>query len=806
MPFTEAEVASLVELSDRIDALWAQWAQERVFRARFLRQPIRLWGQPSNERDRVADASASQATGHKATGAPPHHFRSVEECEEFIADRNKKTSSGARLKAVMDYWGALWFWPVLDAAAAPTRAQWLGDVQALLEGGYAALQACGDQAARRWDIVQRVTAQQRFFHWELTFVEVFATRGGMDVFLGNPPWVKVEWKEAGVLGDIEPLLNLRKHTATQVADKRKAVLEGAPELAELYLSELGSAQGQGAYIASGANYPLLRGVQGNLYKCFLERVQKVAGPQGTLGIIHQKGLFDDPRGGALRAHLALHLRVHLHFINKLLLFAEIEDQKHYELSVIGSTLPAPAMLQVSNLFHPRTLDESIEHDGKGPVPGIKNENNNWDLRGHRSRIVQVDDDALQLFAKLYDPEGTPAREARLPLVHSREILEVLRRFAEVPRTLGSLSGTYYSTEHFHQTNSQKDGTIREEIRFPKGASEWIVSGPHFYVGTPFNKTPNEGCRHNQDYSPIDLTVIADDYLPRTNYVPACSPAEYRKRTPHWNGKPVTDFYRHVHRKMLAPTGERTLVSALCPPGPGSLLTAITTTFVSQIEAVRLAAYTASIPLDFLVKSTGRGDLTSGAMKILPFPSEKEFGSTGDRSLVHRALRLNCLTTHYAALWQEVATAAIAQDGFAKSDPRLPAWSNLSSKWTRDSALRTPFARRQALVELDALAALSLGLTLDQLLLLYRVQFPVLQQYERDTFFDQRGKIVFTTNRGLSGVGLTRKQWEEVQHATAKDTLPEWAVDEQGSFVPPFDRCDREADMAQAYHHFQSLLG
>ena len=32
--------------------------------------------------------------------------------------------------------------------------------------------------------------------------------------------------------------------------------------------------------------------------------------------------------------------------------------------------------------------------------------------------------------------------------------------------------------------------------------------------------------------------------------------------------------------------------------------------------------------------------------------------------------------------------------------------------------------------------------------LYRVQFPVLQQYERETHYDQRGKIVFTANRGI----------------------------------------------------------
>lgn len=110
------------------------------------------------------------------------------------------------------------------------------------------------------------------------------------------------------------------------------------------------------------------------------------------------------------------------------------------------------------------------------------------------------------------------------------------------------------------------------------------------------------------------------------------------------------------------------------------------------------------------------------------------------------------------------------------------------------------------MELDALAALSLKLTVEQLLLIYRVQFPVLQQYERETYYDQRGKIVFTTNRGLAGVGLDRKQWEQVQEAAAGARLPAWARDAGGPFVPPFDACDREADMAQAYAYFARELG
>lgn len=757
----------------------------------------RLWAEHTANR---AAALAGVDQRHPVWPAPPSAARTDEEALVRAWEAaEKRNTSGIRLKSVLDYWCALWFWPVEAAPLLPDAAAWLSDLSLLLTPpAHRDPAAFDERQEARLAVAASVAARHAFFHWDWAFPEVF-DEGGFDVVVGNPPWVKLDWNEGGILGDLDPRSALRRLSAKQVADLRSETL-AAPAASAAYIAEYEEMNGQKTFLNAQCNYPLLKGVQTNLYKVFMVLSERLT-PTGLSGIIHQKGLYDDPKGGTFRARLSQRLRWHLHFSNKLLLFDSIEDQKHYEFSIFGSPKQGNTFYNVSNLFHPRTLDASLTHDGQGEVPGIKNAEGSWDLRGHASRIVTVDAATLGLFATLYDPPGTPATEARLPVVHSAEVLSVLRKFAAAPQRLGDLEGEYFATEHFHETNQQHDGTITRETRFPASADEWVVSGPHFYVGNPFNKTPNEGCSHNQDYSIIDLMLMPADYLPRTNYVPACEPEEYRRRTPQWRGRPVTDLYRHIHRRMLPPTGERTLTSALLPPNTAHIHTAITIVLNDAINIARIAATAASLPLDFFVKTTGKSDLTGGSVGQLPMPPV-----TGEA--ISRALRLNCLTTHYADLWTDLYTPAFARERHTKDDPRLPDWSHLGPEWTWDTPLRSPYARRQALVELDALAALGLGLTAEELCLLYRIQFPVLFQYESDTWYDQRGRIVFTNNRGQVGVGLPRKEWEELRGEQQSENSyagvahpPAWAADALGPYIAPFDRCDREADMRQAMEVF-----
>ena len=252
-----------------------------------------------------------------------------------------------------------------------------------------------------------------------------------------------------------------------------------------------------------------------------------------------------------------------------------------------------------------------------------------------------------MFARLYDEVGTPPEQARLPIAHSEESVSVLDKIAAQSRKLGDMKDDYFITIMFDETATQRDGTIRRETRYPKGASEWILSGPHFFVGTPFYKTPNEGCSTNRDYSEIDLSAIPDDYLPRTNFVPACSPDEYRRRTPSWKGTPVTERYRLVSRAMVAPSGERTLISAIMPPESAHLDGGISMTFLDDHKLVIAAWLFASLPLDFFIRSSGKTHFRRELADILPWPNAEKYAECA----VNRVLRLNCLTVHYAPLWE-----------------------------------------------------------------------------------------------------------------------------------------------------------
>lgn len=66
---------------------------------------------------------------------------------------------------------------------------------------------------------------------------------------------------------------------------------------------------------------------------------------------------------------------------------------------------------------------------------------------------------------------------------------------------------------------------------------------------------------------------------------------------------------------------------------------------------------------------------------------------------------------------------------------------MGKPWGVDTPLRKDEKRRAAQVEIDAIVALSLGVTADELCMIYRTQFPVMRRYDQEDRFDVNGRKV-----------------------------------------------------------------
>ena len=776
---TKEQTKKLTNLAARVESLWAVTLSKMRIAEEQIRRDIDLWG---------------RETEHSAKNVRREQIE-----RELLHD-----AEGAylRLRLAMDAWNALTFWPLTEVDVLPDLDEWLATLTDLLGVDAQARDASqirlasatdwdelvqlerteiGLSGARRietvlvnhpWlNVVQSVATDQGFFHWDLDFAAVLA-RGGFDLQVGNPPWVRPRTDLDALYSEADPWFSL-EHKPTQAAKeaRREQWNEDTATRATVF-SGLGESVATAAVLSDITRYPHLAGQQPDLYRGFMDRTWGNASVEGVISLIHPESHFTEKKAAPLRRGAYLRLRRHWQFINELVLF-DVHDLVRYGVHVYGPQQNSPSFNHAASLYHPSTVQESLSHDGSGNLPGLKDDNDNWDLRPHRDRIQAVDENVLKVWHSILEDDSVPVIESRMVYTVNTEAAAVLEKLAAAPR-IREL-GLQFS-RGWDESIDKKKGYFDTGWAHPASWDDVILQGPHLGVSTPMIKQPNPTLKHNQDWSEIDLEAMPADFIPATAYQPnrATKPT-YDDDYGSWTDVSAKAPYRIAWRTMAAGTGYRTVYPAIIPQDASVIFTLTTAACLGyEIKTIKTGAYLSSLLLDYMVRASGRKHVLPEVVNTLPITLASQL----DGEILRNYLRLNCLTEAYAPLWEEL----------------------MGEPWDVDKPLRRDEERRAAQVEIDAIVALSLGVTADELCMIYRTQFPVMRRYDQEDRFDANGRKV-----PKEIVKADAKLKDGAQLSVADRT---WVHPQSGVeyvFEYPFRQLDREADMREAYARFEGMV-
>ncbi|MGW5880292.1 class I SAM-dependent DNA methyltransferase [Nocardiopsis terrae] len=777
--------------------------------------------------------------------------------EEVLANLMEKGTPYWRLKTLMDAWCALWFWPVqktglldgsdevyqrlgqiLELSSAGGDGSlfgeareslplfevenWLKFAEALLgthdipidslfgeiqslselddaEDSLPGLMGMKDEFRLGESFpwlreVESLAERHGFFHWELQFAHLFTGRGGFDLQVGNPPWVRPRWEEDGVLAEFDPWFKLVENSSIEAKHDHKESALDALRVKQYFLSELANVAGASDFLSSAASYSLLVGTQPDLYRAFMCRVWSNTKPGGSAGLIHPDTHFGGAKEARLRASAYGHLRMHAHFHNRTMVFPEVHANTEFSINIYGS-LRGVGFRNLSWLYGAEVLAASLAGNSSGELPGIKH-GGKWDRRPHPGRVIYVDGVTLASWGALTGDFSNSSEG--VPLLYPVTVDEAgaIQALADYSFRLGE--SEVQVARGYDEPAARKEGIIRWDTKFVDSLSEVVLQGPHISIGTPYSKQPKIPCKTNRDWDSYDLTSISADLIPVTNYVRGSvfgdgGPGQFSK-----NIGQKTDRFRLAWRRMIPFDTERSLFASLIPPGPSHVFTIHSIANSDNRTTVLNAGFWAALPVDYFLRITGRSDLTPADARRIPAPTPDHPLET---SLLVRSMRLNCLTSAYMSLWEELCNESWRQETWALDWPRLSPIGEVDVEWEYASPLRTEYERRAALVELDALVSVWLGITSEQLVALYKSRYPIMRDYENSIHFDANGRKI-AKNHNTYGYGQTKEDFLQLQKYLDKDdptdTVPE-------GYSAPFYEADREREYREAHAYFTEIV-
>lgn len=777
-PTTE-QAKQLKNLAARVESLWAITLSKMRIAENQIRRDIDLWGRvPQRNSKDVRREQIEKELLHNEQGA-------------YL-----------RLRLAMDAWNALTFWPLTATDELPDLDEWIATLTDLLGREVITRDAAQTQLGRAdsWDelvqlerteielsgarhidtvlekhpwlnTVRTVAAEQGFFHWDLDFAAVFA-RGGFDLQVGNPPWVRPDVKIDDLYAELDPWFALAHKPTQAVKKERRERLNTDSRIRELVFAGAGETVATASVLGNVPDYPHLKDQRPDLYRGFIEVTWRDASQTGVISLLHPETHLIELDAVPLRRVAYRRLRQHWQFENRLKLFEDPDSKKVFSVSIYGSLRDSPDFISASSLYHPRTAKDSLFHDGTGEQPGFKNADGEWDLAPHKHRVNRIQKATLMSWQRLWNDTGLTWNDTRVVYTVNTMAQELLSRLAEYPR-MSELD--FQSSQGWNESTGRRNGYF--EYRANKrvtSVEDVVLKGRQIRIGLPFAQEAIFG-NDGYSYLDVDLEAMNENFLPSTEYVHAetVDKGEYGTWADPNTGErtQVLDHYRISWRLMAQTKNARSLFTAILPPRVAHINGIQSLGPIRDRRDVIAAANMSTMVIDFLVRSAGYTNLYPSAVVNLPMIESDHL----DIPLVDLFLRLNCLTTAYAPLWKQIT----------------------GSEWAADVPLRVTLDRLRAQSEIDAIMAVKVGISADELVSLYETQFPVQMAADQKIILDKAGRQV--PPEVLRGQTDSEQSGET---GSVQWSHPQSGVTYTSEF--PFETFDRKAELRKAHEKYNSV--
>jgi hypothetical protein len=636
-------------------------------------------------------------------------------------------------KLAYDLWTAAFYWPMDGSASEYPSPSTIEKIR----------RNSNPDAGPLRDIINRATKiaeQQRFFHWELEFPEIFGgSSSGFDCILGNPPWERVKFEEKEFFATRD-----RQIADASTKSERKELIQQLedddPELYQEYQDSLKASQNTSEFLRKSRKYKLTAKGDINYYPLFTELGRDLIDSRGRVGIVVPSGIATDYYTRKFFSDIVENRQLSslYDFENRQGIFSEVDNRYKFSLlTLTGQNWPVE---EADFAFYLTEIQQ------------LKDDERHFSLTAEDLREINPNTGSCPIFRSQSDAEIAQQLYKDTPVLIN-ENKDKNPWGVDISRLidLNGDSELLYTKQDLEEKNAE----LTRNLNYVLEGKRWL----RLYEGKMINIYNHrlastytvEGSQRSGRSTETEVGQLLDPrYLVNTRFWVRESDVE--SKSGRWN----RDWY-FSYMDVCSATNKRTMIAGIIPESAPSFSLRVLTDCSSDAPHIccLLGNYN-SFSYDFAARqSVGGNHLSDHVVKQLPVIPPQWYTDDLLEFIVPKVLELSYtawdLTSFADDVWAESSEGVrnsikeqweSNRDLYDNDRPEEPEWVN-HSNIHEDQFPYSPFKwdperRGKIRAQLDALFAHLYGLEKNDLDYLFDT-FPIVREEDEQEYGEFRTK-------------------------------------------------------------------